>query len=191
MEPEPLFASPPETDHVTDAGPPPPVSVAENCSTEVPWALVELQPVQLVSMALVPGAMEKVALEGLAATFPPAQPTAKMRTGARRIETVRSGKSRGKGKRERPLRLVEGRMGLRGSTCTCLGNGLCTFLDASANVHRFDGLPGTEGSDLARVRWPAPVRSYSIEYLIAPLLKEICRGTAIPDAERYVMRLLF
>jgi hypothetical protein len=69
MVPGPLFASPPVTDQVTSALPPP-VSVAVNCSTEEPRELVVLQPVQLVSMALAPGLIAKASLEGAAVTPP-------------------------------------------------------------------------------------------------------------------------
>ena len=62
MVPGPLLASPPETDQATDAGPPA-VSEALNCSTAVPCLLVPLQPVQLVSIVVVPGDRLKVALE--------------------------------------------------------------------------------------------------------------------------------
>jgi hypothetical protein len=51
-----------------------------NCSTEAPCEFVALQPVQLVSIELAPGEMEKVALEGLAAT-PPPQPARKYSSG--------------------------------------------------------------------------------------------------------------
>jgi hypothetical protein len=59
MDPAPVFASPPLTAHVTDAAPPP-LGVAENCSTAKPEELVVLQPVQLVSIATVPGEMDSV-----------------------------------------------------------------------------------------------------------------------------------
>ena len=83
MVPAPLLASPPETDQVTVAAPPA-ERVAVNCSTEAPWVLVALQPVQFVSMELEPGAMENVPLEGFPETVPPAQPAKTMRAGARR-----------------------------------------------------------------------------------------------------------
>ena len=96
--PAPLFASPPETDQVTAAGPPP-VSVAVICSTVVPLALVALQPVQLVSMEPVPGEMMKLAFEGSAVTLPTAQPATTSRAGAKRIAAIRSGNVLGKGER--------------------------------------------------------------------------------------------
>src|SRR5208283_677557 len=67
--PGPLFPSPPLTDHNTAAAPPL-LSVAVNCSTDAPLALVELQPVQLVSIISVPGEMEKLALLESAVTGP-------------------------------------------------------------------------------------------------------------------------
>jgi hypothetical protein len=67
IEPAPVLASPPETLQVTAAGPPL-ASVAENCSTALPLEPVALQPVQLVSMKLMPGAMVNVPLAGLALT---------------------------------------------------------------------------------------------------------------------------
>jgi len=92
MLPGPLFSSPPETDQVTAAAPPP-VSVAVNCSTDAPRALVALQPVQLVSILVsaepAPGEMEKTAFEESADTPPPAQPATASRAGAKKIETFR------------------------------------------------------------------------------------------------------
>jgi hypothetical protein len=70
MEPGPLTASPPSTDQKTGAAPPP-VSVAASCNDATLAAPAALQPVQLVSMAAVPGVTEKAAFEGLAATVPP------------------------------------------------------------------------------------------------------------------------
>ena len=71
--PGPLFGSPPDSDQVTVAAPPP-ANVAVNCSAGVPSTLVPLQPVQLVSIEAVPGAIENVGLVGSAFTPPPAQP---------------------------------------------------------------------------------------------------------------------
>ena len=62
--------------HVTLAAPPL-ASVAENCSTAVPDELVALQPVQLVSIVAVPGEIENVPFEELAATPPPPHPASK------------------------------------------------------------------------------------------------------------------
>jgi hypothetical protein len=42
------------------------VSVAANCSTDAPFALAALQPVQFVSTELMPGEMEKVEFAGSA-----------------------------------------------------------------------------------------------------------------------------
>jgi hypothetical protein len=66
MAPGPDKASPPLTDQVMLAEPPP---ERVNCS-EAPDELVELQPVQLVSMVAVPGEREMPPL-GLAETAPP------------------------------------------------------------------------------------------------------------------------
>ena len=68
-------------DQETGAGPPA-VSVALNCSEVPPRAVVELQPVQLVSSRAVPGEMEKEALEEVAATRPRLQPAMSSRAGA-------------------------------------------------------------------------------------------------------------
>jgi hypothetical protein len=93
MAPGPLLASPPETDHTTDAGPPL-ASEAVNCSTDVPCLLVALQPVQLVSIVPVPGDKLKVALEGSAVTPPPAQPATARSMGGKSIAASRSGRLR-------------------------------------------------------------------------------------------------
>ena len=92
MVPGPEFASPPETDQVTLAAPPP-ESVAENCSTVAPEELVVLQPVQLVSMAAVPGEMEKVPLDELPDGVPP-QPASANRAGSAAIASARAGQCR-------------------------------------------------------------------------------------------------
>ena len=86
--PAPLLASPPDTDQVTGAVPPP-ESVAENCSTDAPLLLVALQPVQLVSIEPVPGESEKLALEGSALTRPLAQPATTSSVGGSRKEAMR------------------------------------------------------------------------------------------------------
>ncbi len=91
MVPGPEFASPPETDQVTFAAPPT-VSAAENCSTVAPEELV-LQPVQLVSMAAVPGEMEKVPLDELADGIPP-QPASANRAGSPATASARAGQCR-------------------------------------------------------------------------------------------------
>ena len=110
MAPGPLRESPPETDQVTGAAPPP-VRVAENCSMDEPNVLVVLQPVQLVSMELAPGAMAKVALEGAAVTPAPAQPATASMRGGRRSAASRSGSLPGAWERKRKLpRLRAGRM---------------------------------------------------------------------------------
>jgi hypothetical protein len=91
--PGPLFASPPDTDHVTAAGPPP-VKVAVNCSTDLPCALVTLHPVQFVSIEFVLGEMEKAALLGSAATCPALQPAAAANIGVRSNATALAGQLR-------------------------------------------------------------------------------------------------
>ena len=125
MVPGPLRASPPETDQVTGAAPPP-VSVAVNFSTDEPLVLAVLQPVQFVSMELAPGVMEKVAFEGSAVTPPPAQPaTASMRGG--RIIAVRR-----RGSLLRPRELADTRSPLRsgrkGLEAICTRNGRMLLL---------------------------------------------------------------
>jgi hypothetical protein len=89
MVPGPLFASPPLTDQVTLAAPPP-VSVALNCSTDAPEELVALQPVQFVSIAVVPGVIAKMPFDGFADTPPLVQPAASSSAGARIIASARS-----------------------------------------------------------------------------------------------------
>jgi len=92
MVPGPAFASPPETDHVTLAALPL-ESVAENCSIAAPEELAELQPVQLVSMAAVPGKMEKAPLDEPTDGVPP-QPANANRTGSVAIASARAGQCR-------------------------------------------------------------------------------------------------
>src|ERR1035437_27979 len=88
MVPGPLLASPPETDQATFCVLPPAVT-ALNCCAGVPWGPVELQPVQLVSIVLAPGGMEKAAFAELADIPPPAQPARTNTAGARTIIRVR------------------------------------------------------------------------------------------------------
>ena len=95
MEPGPELVSPPETVQVTLAAPPP-ERMAENCSTGVPEAFVALQPVQLVSIAVVGGERENVPLDELPveATVPPPQPAASRRVGSVVIARNRTGQCR-------------------------------------------------------------------------------------------------
>ena len=79
----------PETFHVTLAAPPA-LSVAVNCSTDEPEALVALQPVQFVSMLPVPGAMVKVPFEGLAVTLAPPHPARIESAGTSTSESTRA-----------------------------------------------------------------------------------------------------
>ena len=71
MVPGPEFASPPETAQFTLAVPP--LSAAENCSTNPPDVVVVLHPVQLASMVAVPGEIERLPLplEELLTNVPP------------------------------------------------------------------------------------------------------------------------
>ncbi len=94
MVPGPEFASPPETDQVTLAAPPP-ERVAENCSKVAPEESVALQPVQLVSMAAVPGKTEKGLLDEAVDGDPP-QPASANRAGSAAIASVRAGQGRNK-----------------------------------------------------------------------------------------------
>ena len=91
MAPGPEFASPPETDHVTLAAPPL-ESAAENCSTAVPEELA-LQPAQFVSIAAVPGEMEKTPLDEPTDGVPP-QPASANRAGSAAIASARTGQCR-------------------------------------------------------------------------------------------------
>lgn len=70
--PAPLVESPPLTDHVTEAAVPL-ACLAENCSAALPEELVELQPVQLVSMEIVEGETLKPAVNAVAALPQPAR----------------------------------------------------------------------------------------------------------------------
>src|SRR5580698_1040167 len=89
--PGPELVSPPLTAQVTFAAPPP-VNVALNCSMAVPEVLVALQPVQLVSMAAVPGVTENVPLdEVVVPEDDPPQPTRKMRAGTAAMPKMRDG----------------------------------------------------------------------------------------------------
>jgi hypothetical protein len=88
MAPGPLFASPPETDQTTRAVPPL-ASVAGNCSTDTPDALIALQPAQLVSILAVLGEMEKVPFEELAVA-PPPHPASAISAGAKAIAKMRN-----------------------------------------------------------------------------------------------------
>ena len=92
MVPGPEVASPPETVQFTLAAPP--LKVAENCSASPPEVALVLHPVQLVSMAAVPGEMERPPPEETPPDAPPPQPArttnagntvpASMRPGSRR-----------------------------------------------------------------------------------------------------------
>jgi len=92
MVPGPEFASPPETDQVTLAAPPP-ERVAENCSKVAPEELVVLQPAQFVSMAAVPGEMEKAPLDEPPDGVP-AQPASANSAGSAAIASVRASQCR-------------------------------------------------------------------------------------------------
>jgi len=70
---------------------PPLLNVAVNCSTAEPELFVALQPVQLVSMASVPGEIENVLLEELVDGVPPPQPTNRIRAGRPIIARSRDG----------------------------------------------------------------------------------------------------
>src|SRR5580658_3364411 len=119
MEPGPPLASPPETDHVTAAASPF-GSLAENCSTDAPLEFVVLQPVQLVSMEPVPGAIEKLPLDGAAVTPPPAQPATAKRTAGNR--SARSLGDEAKSPRER---MHESRRFRQGKGAVAASWGLC------------------------------------------------------------------
>src|SRR5580700_2445596 len=90
MDPAPEFASPPDTVQFTPAAPPP-VSVAENCSTGTFEELVALHPVQLVSMEAVPGVTENVPLVVLPDSAPPPQPASTKMAEKAPIANTRAG----------------------------------------------------------------------------------------------------
>lgn len=137
MAPGPLFASPPETDQVTAAAPPP-VSVAPNCSTDVPCAPVALQPVQLVSMEPVPGESVKLPFEGSAVTGPPPQPAATSKAGATRIAAIRNGNLLRKGERTREFPGFEWGNEPSVASCANCRNVSVAFLGAVIDSCGFD-----------------------------------------------------
>ena len=98
MAPGPLVASPPATDQFTGAAPPP-ESVALNCSTALPFASTELQPVQLVSITASiarkspeadPSVTENVELEELPTPILCPQPERTPKAGTSKIAQTRS-----------------------------------------------------------------------------------------------------
>jgi hypothetical protein len=92
--PGPVLASPPETVQVTLAAPPL-FSVAANCSKAWPVVLlVELQPVQLVSMLAVPRETEKAPPPPPEAD--PPQPATRTKSGTAAAATRCAGQRRGK-----------------------------------------------------------------------------------------------
>ena len=94
MFPAPVLASPPITDHVTFAAPPP-VNVELYCSIAAPEWLVVLQPVQLVSMAAVPGVTENVPFDEVPVPDDdPPQPARKMSAGTAAMPSMREGQRR-------------------------------------------------------------------------------------------------
>jgi hypothetical protein len=92
MDPGPEFASPPETDQLTLAAPPP--KVAENSSTNPPDVVPVLHPVQLVSMVAVPGVMERLPLEEPPPDAPPPQPARITSAGNIALASMRPGHCR-------------------------------------------------------------------------------------------------
>ncbi len=94
MVPGPELASPPETDHVTLAAVPL-ESAAVNCSTAVFEELFVLQPVQLVSIAAVPGEIDKPPPEG-SMELPEVQPASAMMAGKTPSASMRTGRRRDK-----------------------------------------------------------------------------------------------
>jgi hypothetical protein len=89
IDPAPALGSPPLTDQETEAAPPP-LNVAENCSTAWPALLVVLQPVQLVSMVAVPGEIEKVPFDDDPDADPP-QPASSTKIGTAPAASTRAG----------------------------------------------------------------------------------------------------
>lgn len=121
IDPAPSTASPPLTAQFTEAAPPP-LRVAENCSTDAPELLVALHPVQLVSMVAVPGETANVPFDEPPDADPP-QPASKTRIGTAPAASIRAGQrpktfDTCRGKRF-PARLPrEGNAGLCGSVVT-------------------------------------------------------------------------
>jgi hypothetical protein len=118
MLPAPAFTSPPLTDQLTEAAPPP-LRVAENCSMADPEVLTALQPVQLVSMVAEPGETEKVLLDEVPDADPP-QPASKTKTGTAPAANSRAGQRRSnfvpcRCERQSPRLPSEGKPGIRGS----------------------------------------------------------------------------
>jgi hypothetical protein len=89
IEPGPAFASPPDTDQLTLAAAPELV-VAVNCSTGVPEELLELQPVQLVSIEPVFGETENSPFEEVVVA-PPPQPATIRKAGITDTARTRPG----------------------------------------------------------------------------------------------------
>ena len=95
MEPAPAWGSPPLTDQVTEAASPL-LRAAENCSTACPEVLRALQPVQLVSIAAVPGETESVPLDEVdEPDADPPQPASKTNTGTAMTARMRAGQRPG------------------------------------------------------------------------------------------------
>jgi hypothetical protein len=65
------------------------MSEAVNCSTDEPDEFVPLQPVQLVSIEAVPGPIENVPFEGLAATLPAEHPASNNTAGITTVASAR------------------------------------------------------------------------------------------------------
>ena len=135
--PGPLFASPPETDQVMAAAPPP-ASVAPNCSTDVPCAPVALQPVQLVSMEPVPGESAKLPFEGSAVTGPLPQPAATSKAGATRIAAIRNGNLLREGERTHEFPEFEWGNEPSAASCANCRNVSVAFLGAVIDSWGFD-----------------------------------------------------
>jgi len=93
MLPAPEFASPPESVQFTLAAPP--LSVAENCSTNPPDVVLMLHPAQLVSMVAVPGEMERLAPGETPLNVPP-QPARISIAGNNAVANMRPGHRRNK-----------------------------------------------------------------------------------------------
>ena len=126
MVPGPLFPSPPLTDQVT-AALPPEASVAVNCSTDAPEALVALQPEQLVSTAPVPGAMENVLFDGLAVT-PPPKPANRSNAGTAAIASNREAKFHARAARKRSFAPLKLRICRAFAPCAVCGKTYGAFL---------------------------------------------------------------
>lgn len=93
MVPAPALASPPLTVQFTVTAPPP-LKLAENCSTAEPDVLSALHPVQFVSTVAVPGETVSVPFDEDPPDADPPQPASRNSTGTAPAASARAGQRR-------------------------------------------------------------------------------------------------